>query len=175
MPGGRPSEEEESIHVPIHRAFVPEELRGEANPAALVKIAYPVFVSVSGGAGEFGARAVRDTARADSSATVRVGTFSGVRAGRVQDMDSLARWALHRRIGAIKFRSTLRATAKQVALMKAKHDEEDEEKPFRMPGDDDGGFWRGILGWLLKDTVTHAVAEIEQADTRSCVTLPAEI
>jgi hypothetical protein len=158
--GWAPYKREESVEVPIYRPFVPEELRGSTNLAALVKIAYPVYESVPEVVGGLAAAA------SDSAG----GSVVAERpAERVQDLDALARWTLERRIGAVKFRSTLRATVKQIALMRAKHDEKNESKPFVRPG------WRSVLGWLAEDLATAAVAETEQADTRSWLMLPRSV
>ena len=158
------------MEVPIHRALVPEELRGRTNLAALVKVAYPEFVSPGGAGVPFRAGV------ADSAGNC---TFSAA-AEKVQDIDKLARMVLERRKPAMVLRSTLRATAKQVALARAKHEREEErdkdsdKRPVSYVKDDDG-LWKAIFGWLFENLVTHAVAETEQADTRSWVLLPAEI
>lgn len=169
--GWAPYKVEESVEVPIHRALVPEELRGRTNLAAYVKIAYPEYVSPPDVHGAYRA------AVADSGCAPR-----GVPGAElVQDVDALARWTLERRKPAIVLRSTLRATAKQVALARAKHEKEEErdsesdEQPFGRYRGDRGGFWGWLLGWLFEDLATHAVAEIEQADTRSWILLPSTI
>lgn len=172
--GWAPYKREESIEVPIHRALVPEELRGRTNLAAVVKIAYPVYESASGEAGMVQAGVAQADSGTCSSPDVTVWSE------KVQDMDALARWTLDRRIGAVKFRSTLRATSKQIALAKAKHDQqekrdEDSDEDWIRSPYKEKSFWTWLFGWLFEDLVTHAVAETEQADTRSWVTLPAEM
>jgi len=169
--GWAPYKVEKSVQVPIHRALVPEELRGRTNLAALVKVAYPEFVSASGAGVPFRAGVADSTGEC---------AFAGT-AERVQDLDALARWVLERRMPAIVLRSTLRATAKQVALAKAKHEmeedrnEDSDEQPAAHVDDDDGGSWEAVFGWMFENVATIAVAETEQADTRSWVLLPAEI
>jgi hypothetical protein len=163
--GWAPYKEEESIEVPIYAPFVPKELQGASFLAALVKIAYPAFVSVPA------PEAFRGVASPVGAGSERVVAT----AERAQDMDALARWTLERRIGAVKFRSTLRATAKQIAIMRAKHEsKEDRESGHPTWGRSDGWF-----GWLLRifveDVATSLVAETEQADTRSWVLLPRDI
>jgi hypothetical protein len=169
--GWAPYKIEESVKVPIHRALVPEELRGRTNLAALVKIAYPEFVSPPGSGIPFRAGI------ADSS-----GEWISERpAELVQDLDALARRVLERRKPALILRSTLRATAKQVALARAKHEREEkrdsdsDKKAFSHVNDEKGSIWKAIFGWLFENLATQAVAEIEQADTRSWVLLPAEV
>jgi hypothetical protein len=169
--GWAPYKLEESIEVPIHRALVPEGLRGSTNLAAYVKIAYPVFQSASPAPDGFRVGATRIAAPA-------AGHTAYAWAERAQDIDALARWTLERRIGAIKLRSTLRATAKQIALAKAKHDREekrnkgsDKDRFARPRQNDSFGAW--FLQWVVEDVVTRVVAETEQADTRSWITLPA--
>ncbi len=168
--GWAPFKVEKSIEVPIYRPFVPEELRGTSNLAAVVKIAYPEFESVWQKPGGFlvGATPV------DGSSVAR-----DAWAERTQDMDALAQWTLQRRIGFVKLRSTLRATMKQIALATAKHEEakrrgQDTDRPFSSPSGE-GSVWAWILGWIIEDVATRAVAETEVADTRSWVTLPAEM
>ena len=168
--GWAPYKIEKSVEVPIHRALVPEELRGRTNLAALVKVAYPEFVSPSGAGVPFRAGV------ADSS-----GGFAFTEAAeRLQDLDALARWVLKRRTPAIVLRSTLRATAKQVAFALAKHeveearDKDSDKKPVAFL-EGDGSIWKAIFGWLFENLGTRLVAETEQADTRSWVLLPAEI
>jgi hypothetical protein len=169
--GWAPYKVEESVKVPIHRALVPEELRGRTNLAALVKIAYPEFVSPPGAGVPFRAGI------ADSS-----GAWVSERpAELVQDLDTLARSVLERRKPALVLRSTLRATAKQVALARAKHEKEEErdrdsdKRAFAEVSDERGSVWKTIFGWLFENLATQAVAETEQADTRSWVLLPAEV
>ncbi len=168
--GWAPYKIEKSVEVPIHRALVPEGLRGRTNLAALVKVAYPEFVSPSGAGVPFRAGV------ADSSG----GLTLTEAAERVQDLDALARLVLERRKPAIVLRSTLRATVKQVALASAKHeleedrDKDSDEKPFAYI-ESDGSIWKNIFGWLFENLATRLVAETEQADTRSWVLLPAEI
>ena len=169
--GWAPYKVEESVEVPIHRALVPEELRGRTNLAALVKIAYPVFVSPPGAGVPFRA-GIADSSGAPATM---------VSAEKAQDLDGLARQVLERRKPALVLRSTLRATAKQIALARAKHEREEErdkgsdERPFAFVEDEDGGIWKAIFGWLFENAATYVVAETEQADTRSWVMLPAEI
>ncbi len=169
--GWAPYKVEKSVEVPIHRALVPEELRGRTNLAALVKVAYPEFVSPSGAGVPFRAGVADSTGDCAFAET----------AEKVQDLDALARWVLERRTPAIVLRSTLRATMKQVGLARAKHeleedrDKDSDEQPDAHVDDDDGGFWKAIFGWLFENVATIAVAETEQADTRSWVLLPAEI
>ena len=168
--GWAPYKIEKSVEVPIHRALVPEELRGRTNLAALVKVAYPEFVSPSGAGVPFRAGV------ADSSG----GLTLTEAAERVQDLDALARLVLERRKPAIVLRSTLRATMKQIALATAKHeleedrDKDSDKKPFAYI-ENDGSLWKSIFGWLFENLATRLVAETEQADTRSWVLLPAEI
>ena len=169
--GWAPYKVEKSVEVPIHRALVPEELRGRTNLAAVVKIAYPELISPPGAGVPF------RVGLADSQG----GRVSEVAAERVQDLDALARWVLERRTPAIVLRSTLRATAKQVALARAKHeadekrDKDSDKRAFANVHDEDGGLWKAALGWLFENVATRVVAETEQADTRSWVLLPAEI
>ena len=169
--GWAPYKIEKSVQVPIHRSLVPEELRGRTNLAALVKVAYPEFVSPPGAGVPFRAGVADSTGDWAFAET----------AEKVQDLDALARWVLERRMPAIVLRSTLRATAKQVALASAKHemeedrDEDSDEQPVAHVEDDDEGPWKALFGWLLENAATVAVAETEQADTRSWVLLPAEI
>ncbi|MBN2564791.1 MAG: hypothetical protein JXB46_03690 [Candidatus Eisenbacteria bacterium] len=171
--GWAPYKREESVEVPIHRALVPEELRGRTNLAAYVKIAYPEMVSVPGVGMRFRAGAEEPAGRSATSAPVM--------AEKVQDLDALAKWTLERRMPAIVLRSTLRATAKQVALAKAKHEVEEKrdskssERSEADAGKEKGGLLKAVLGWLIEDLATVAVAETEQADTRSWILLPAEI
>ena len=169
--GWAPYKVEKSVEVPIHRALVPEELRGRTNLAAFVKVAYPEFVSPPGAGVPF--RAGVDVAS---------GQYDSPQAAeKVQDLDALARQVLERRKAAVILRSTLRATAKQVALARAKHErEEDRDKdsdkrPITYVDPDDGNLLAAIFGWLFENLATRAVAETEQADTRSWVLLPAEI
>jgi uncharacterized protein len=176
--GWAPYKVEESVEVPIHRALVPEELRGRTNLAAYVKIAYPVLVSAPGAGVQFRAGAERVVDEAEGAAE---STFGPVTAERAQDIDALARRTLDRRKAAIILRSTLRATAKQVALAKAKHAKEEErdtdsdEEAFADGGREKGGLLGSIFGWIVEDLATRAVAETEQADTRGWVLLPAEM
>ena len=168
--GWAPYKREASLEVPIYAPFVPEEMRGASWLAAYVKIAYPEFVSVPV-PGWFEAAAGDPGCGAQGARRAQ--------AELVQDLDALAREVLERRLGAIQLRSTMRATAKQVALMKAKHEGEEarEEKEEDEDGDkheDDGG-WSWLWRALLENFVTVAVAETEQADTRSWVLLPREI
>ncbi len=169
--GWAPYKVEKSVEVPIHRALVPEELRGRTNLAALVKVAYPEFVSPSGAGVPFRAGVADSTGDCAFAET----------AEKVQDLDALARWVLERRTPAIVLRSTLRATMKQVGLARAKHeleedrDKDSDEEPGAHVDDDDGGSWKTVFGWLFENVATIAVAETEQADTRSWVLLPAEI
>jgi hypothetical protein len=181
--GWAPYKLEESIEFPIYSALVPEDFRGSSYLAAYVKIAYPVFESVPWtpdgfrvGATRIGARDGEEDDAGGQSSSGRGGLAMSSRrvehawAERVQDIDALARWTLERRIGAIKLRSTLRATTKQIALAKAKHDREEKRKADN--GKDDG-FGASLLRWIVEDVVTRVVAETEQADTRSWITLPA--
>lgn len=166
--GWAPFKVEESIQVPIHRELVPDDLRGATDLAAYVKIACPKLVSVPSGLDGFRVRVI---AEGDSGRAFHAG------AERVQDMDAIARAALERRIGAVTLRSTLRATAKQIALMKGKHELE-ERRGRDDDGEEDRGFWGwlgSLLGWIAEDVATIAVAESEQADTRSWVLLPEDI
>ncbi|MFH1688619.1 MAG: hypothetical protein ABIE42_00095 [Candidatus Eisenbacteria bacterium] len=169
--GWAPYKVEKSVQVPIHRALVPEELRGRTNLAALVKVAYPEFVSPGGAGVPFRAGVV------DSSGNCAFGRA----AEKVQDLDGLARMVLERRKPALVLRSTLRATAKQIALARAKHEREEErdkdsdKRPITYVDPDDGSLLKAVFGWLFENLATHAVAETEQADTRSWVLLPAEI
>jgi len=155
-----------------HRALVPEDLRGNSELAAYVKVAYPELRSVPSRIGRVGARAESP------------GDQVSVSAERVQDVDALANWILDRRIGAVKFRSTLRATGKQILLAKQKADEKGEIKELQrkinaMPE----STWVEKLAKAaaevglkcLEDAATVLVAETEQADTRSWVLLPREI
>ncbi len=57
--GWAPYKREESVEVPIYAPLVPEELRGASFLAALVKIAYPEYVSVGPWGGGYGASAGR--------------------------------------------------------------------------------------------------------------------
>ena len=168
--GWAPYKIEKSVQVPIHRSLVPEELRGRTNLAALVKVAYPEFVSPPGAGVPFRAGVADSTGDWAFAET----------AEKVQDLDALARWVLERRMPAIVLRSTLRATAKQVALASAKHEmeedrDEDSDKQPVAHVEEDEGPWKAMFGWLLENAATVAVAETEQADTRSWVLLPAEI
>ncbi|MEA3409823.1 MAG: hypothetical protein U9Q95_05695, partial [Candidatus Eisenbacteria bacterium] len=169
--GWAPYKVEKSVKVPIHRALVPEEMRGRTNLAALVKVAYPEFVSPSGAGVPFRAGVADSTGDCAFAET----------AEKVQDLDALARRVLERRTPAIVLRSTLRATMKQIGLARAKHeleedrDKDSDEQPDAHVDDDDGGSWKAVFGWLFENVATVAVAETEQADTRSWVLLPAEI
>jgi hypothetical protein len=160
--GWAPYKREESVEVPVYAPLVPEGLRGASGLAALVKIAYPEYVSVGAWGGEFAAGAGAGGCAGDGA----------IRAGGelAQDLDALAREALDRRLPAAQLRSTMRATAKQLALMKAKHEGE-ENRGERADGDD--GFWSWLLRAIFEDIATTAVAETEQADTRSWIMLPA--
>lgn len=163
--GWAPYKREESVEVPIYAPLVPEDLRGASWLAALVKIAYPEYVSVGPWGGAFAAGA-----GVGSCAEAGAVRAEGVLA---QDLDALAREVLDRRLGAAQLRSTMRATAKQLALMKAKHDG-DEDRRKRADRDDDG-IWSWLLRAVFEDIATTAVAETEQADTRSWVMLPEAI
>jgi hypothetical protein len=161
--GWAPYKREESVEVPIYAPLVPEDLRSASFLAALVKIAYPEYVSVGPWGGGFAAGAgvgscvEEDAPRGDAELA--------------QDLDALAREVLDRRLGAIQLRSTMRATAKQLTLMKAKHEGEEDRR--ERSEREDGGFWSWLLRAFLEDVATTAVAETEQADTRSWVMLPA--
>jgi len=188
--GWAPYKLEESIEFPIYGPLVPDDLRGSSFLAAYVKIAYPVFQSVSWtpdgfrvGATRIGAPAGggdapvgRDDDTSEGAALGSGGPAASSHrvehawAERAQDIDALARWTLERRIGAIKLRSTLRATTKQIALAKAKHDRKEKRNENGGIG---GGLGAEILNWVVEDVVTRVVAETEQADTRSWITLPA--
>ena len=61
-----------------------------------------------------------------------------------------------------------------VAVLRAQEDDDDEGKRGGRRRDD-GGFWSWFAGFLVDQIVPIAVAETEQADTRSWVLLPAEI
>jgi hypothetical protein len=169
--GWAPYKVEKSVEVPIHRALVPEELRGRTNLAAFVKVAYPEFVSPPGAGVPFRAGVDDASGQYDSPQA----------AEKVQDLDALARQVLERRKAAVILRSTLRATAKQVALARAKHEREEnrdkdsDKRPITYVDPDDGNLLTAIFGWLFENLATRAVAETEQADTRSWVLLPAEI
>ena len=98
-------------------------------------------------------------------------------AEKVHDMDALARWILERRLGAIKARSALRATEKQLLLLsqKRKYEEELEKLRKEKTGNPilDKLIDMGIR--KLEEAIENLVAETEQADTRSWILLPAEI
>lgn len=165
--GWAPYKLEESIEFPIHAALVPDDLRGSSYLAAYVKIAYPVLQSVPWALDGFRVGATRIDATDSSLVPSRRAEHAW--AERTQDIDALARWTLERRIGALKLRSTLRATTKQIALAKAKHDREEKRKE---DSSEDNGFGATLLRWVVEDVVTRVVAETEQADTRSWITLP---
>jgi len=178
--GWAPYKREASVEVPIYAPLVPEDFRGASGLAALVKIAFPEYVSVAAGGGGYAASAAAAPRAGEGGPGAqdrRAGPGSPVPpaadAELAQDLDALAREVLDRRLPALQLRSTMRATAKQVALMKAKHDR--EEKRRTQADDDRGGFWSWALRAVLEDVATVAVAETEQADTRSWITLPATI
>ena len=156
--GWAPFKQERSVEVPIYRPLVPEGLRGEDWLAALVKVAYPEYVSVPLSTDAFTASATP----VDPDGGARV-----ARAEKVKDIDRLARETLERRLGALKLRSTMRATAKQIALMKQKADHAE--------GAENRSIGERILRGILERTATVLTAETEQADTRSWVTLPREV
>lgn len=163
--GWAPYKREDSVEVPIYAPLVPEDLRSASFLAALVKIAYPEYVSVGPWGIAFASCAGVGSCAEDDALWAD--------AELAQDLDALAREVLDRRLPAIRLRSTMRATSKQLALMKAKH-EGDEERRKRTDRDEDS-VWSWLLRAFLEDIATTAVAETEQADTRSWVTLPAEI
>ena len=174
--GWAPYKREVSVEVPVYRPLVPDEFKGEDWLAALIKIAYPEFLSVPLSARGFEVRAERippDTtgAKVRGRATVAwdappTGT-AVASAEPVRDLDALARATLERRAVALKLRSTMRATAKQIVLMKQKADHAKDDR--------DRTIGARILRSILERTATILTAESEQADTRSWITLPREI
>lgn len=164
--GWAPYKREESVEVPIFRERVPAEYWAHPDLAAVVKIAYPVLESVGGAPDGFAARAVSGGDPAAGAA--------GAFAERVQDVDALARWALGRRIGAIRARSGIRATLKAVAVLKARENRYDARRERDGRGGETG-FWTWLAEFAVDHIVPVAVAETEQADTRSWILLPAEI
>jgi hypothetical protein len=161
--GWAPYKREKSIEVPIYRPLVPEHLRGEDWLSALIKIAYPELTSVPLPAAGFEITA----SSAPDTAADPAERKTSAAAEEVKDLDALARRTLERRIGALKLRSTMRATAKQLALMKQKADHAEARK--------DRSFGERFLWSIIERTATMLTAETEQADTRSWVTLPREI
>ena len=181
--GWAPYKREESIEVPIFREHVPREYWEHPDLAAVVKIAYPVFESVDPAPSDFAVRAVGMTgvSAVPNQEAVDPGgpndqppTATSF-AERVQDVDALARWTLDRRMAAIVARSGIRATLKTVAMLGAGEDDDDDEGDRGRRRRDDGGFWSWFAGFLVDHIVPIAVAETEQADTRSWVLLPAEV
>jgi len=172
--GWAPYKHEESVEVELYAPLVPEELRGASFLSGLIKIAYPEYVSPSERGSGPGGALPSGAGFSAAAGSADCGDASAARAGAepVQDIDALAREVLDRRLPAIQLRSTMRATAKQVALMRAKHEREEKR---RKDDEDDGGFWSWFWRALFEDIVTTAVAETEQADTRSWLTLPASV
>jgi hypothetical protein len=154
--GWAPYKREESIEVPIYRPLVPDDFKGEDWLSALIKIAYPEYVSVPLALDRIEVRAE----------PIGPGKTGSAKAEMVRDLDALARATLERRLGALKLRSTMRATAKQIVLMKQKADH---------AKDGSRSLGSRILRGILERTATVLTAESEQADTRSWVTLPREI
>jgi hypothetical protein len=172
--GWAPYKREESVEVELYAPLVPEEMRGASFLSGLIKIAYPEYVSASGWGSGPGGVLNSDDGLSASAGAGDCGDALAARAGAelAQDLDALAREVLDRRLPAIQLRSTMRATVKQVALMRAKHEQEEKR---RKDDEDDGGFWSWFWRALFEDVVTTAVAETEQADTRSWLTLPATV
>ncbi len=168
--GWAPYKHEEAVRVPIVRSEVPEDYweRGWLEPDAVVKMALPKFESVP---------------RRNSSFSVTVHRLTEGRWGQttrtveaepVQDIDALARWTLARRMPALIARSAIRSTIKTVAVLKAQHDREEAEDK-REENHEGTSFWRWLADVFVEHIVPIAVAETEQADTRSWITLPSEI
>jgi len=172
--GWAPYKREESLEVALYAPLVPEEMRGASFLAGLVKIAYPEYVSVTSGVSGPGGSLSSGGGFSVAVGAADCDEASATRAGAepAQDIDALAREVLDRRLPAVQLRSTMRATAKQVALMRVKHEQEEKR---REDDEDDGGFWSWFWRALFEDVATTVVAETEQADTRSWVTLPASI
>ncbi|MBD3347936.1 MAG: hypothetical protein GF400_01920 [Candidatus Eisenbacteria bacterium] len=89
-------------------------------------------------------------------------------------MDALARWTLERRLPALLARSAIRATTKTVSVLKAQHDREEKRDKREREGDG-GSVWTWLADAIIDHVVPVAVAETEQADTRSWVTLPSSV
>lgn len=168
--GWAPYKREEALRVPIVRRHVPEDYwdRGWLELDAVVKIAVPAFESVPGRSSSF-AVAVERVSEGGFGPAAR-----SVEAEPVQDIDALARWTLQRRMPALVARSAIRATLKTVAVLKAQHDRE-EANDKREKRHEGTSFWRWLADVLVENVIPVAVAETEQADTRSWVTLPSEI
>ena len=66
-------------------------------------------------------------------------------------------------------------TDQLIVAFEEDRDEDSDEWPVARVDHDDRGLWKAIFGWLFENLATVAVAETEQADTRSWVLLPAEI
>ncbi len=193
--GWAPYKEEASSYVPLFEDMVAESSVESVELGGLVKVAVARFVSASAAGRGFTA----EVTRADRDGSAGVGEDAGsgsnvgwsARAELVQNVEALARSELERRLPGMMLRSVMRATAKQIALaaLRSEPDDEDESDDGHS-GEDDSeassaeddeddswltGFFRSILGGLVKTAVTVAVAETEQADTRSWLLLPADI
>jgi hypothetical protein len=163
--GWAPYKREEAVRVPIVSQHVPDSYweRGWIEVDAVVKIALPSFESVPTAYSSFSVSLTPAPGEESAAGT-------SVRAERVQDLDALARWTLERRMPALVARSAIRATLKTVAVLKAQHDREKEEKK---EGKRSGWAWLGDL--FIEHIVPIAVSETEQADTRSWILLPSDI
>ncbi len=168
--GWAPYKREAAMRVPIVRRHVPEGYwdRGWLELDAVVKIAVPELESVPQRNSSF-VIAVDRVDEGEWGATSRT-----VEAEPVQDFDALARWTLQRRMPALVARSAVRATIKTIAVLKAQHDREDAQEK-RQKNHEGTSFWRWLADVLVQHVMPVAVAETEQADTRSWITLPSEI
>lgn len=163
--GWAPYKREAALRLPIVKDRVPREYWEDPDLEAVIKIAVPELESVREDDPGF------SIAVADSTS----GTPEVVaRAERGEDVDALARWALSRRLPALVARSAIRTTLKTVPVMKAQDAREKGREEQEERGED-----RGWLASLFDFAVDHVapivVGETEQADTRSWITLPAEI
>lgn len=172
--GWVPYKEEASVRLPIYRELIPPDLRGNSNLGALVKVAYPEFHDVTWRGG-------RPKITVNSG-----GPPATASAERAHDMGRLARWSLERRLSAIKTRSAMRATGKQVLLatQKAKQKEaiRDLKKKLAEAQRNADNLLKKLAAKALEialeraeDALTILVAETEQADTRNWVFLPSEV
>lgn len=158
--GWAPYKKEQDVRVALIPELLPEELRTPGNLGALIKIAYPELKSCPRQYDYFRLRAAPSGIR---------GQTVGGSAERVQSMDRLARWALQKRINGIKFRSTARATIKQIAVIKTAQAEK------KSNASDDDSSWIDLLRGVAGDVTRVLVAETEVADTRSWLLLPHDI
>jgi hypothetical protein len=159
--GWAPYKREVALRVPIVKEHVPEDYWEHPDLEAVIKIAVPELDSVPAGDFEFSVAAI-DTASPGPCAVAS--------AERAQDIDALSRWTLARRLPALTARSAIRTTLKTVALIKAQSADEEKEGES-----DERGTFAKVFGFLLDHVAPVVVGETEQADTRSWITLPAEI